>query len=135
MDQSHVIDTSNREAFEGRFALKTYSEVSGLMPAEHAILRTLKSRIAGKKLLDIGVGGSRTTLFLLERSRDYTAIDYSEGLVQKVKLKFGLDSVYCCDVRDMSRFPDQSFDFILFSFNGLDCIAHRGRLRGDSPGA
>ncbi len=46
-----------------------------------------------------------------------------------MKLKFGLDSVYCCDVRDMSRFPDQSFDFILFSFNGLDCIAHQGRLR------
>jgi SAM-dependent methyltransferase len=37
--------------------------------------------------------------------------------------------VYCCDVRDMSRFADDSFDFILFSFNGLDYIPHEGRLK------
>lgn len=129
MTQPYVMDTLNHTAYEGRFALKTYSDPRGLMPAESAILESLRPRIIGKTLLDIGVGGGRTTPFLLEMSRDYTAIDYSEGLVQQVKGKFGLDSVYCCDVRDMSRFPDDRFDFILFSFNGLDCIAHEGRLK------
>jgi ubiquinone/menaquinone biosynthesis C-methylase UbiE len=33
------------------------------------------------------------------------------------------------DARDMSQFADNSFDFILFSFNGLDALSHLDRLQ------
>jgi SAM-dependent methyltransferase len=33
------------------------------------------------------------------------------------------------DARDLSRFPAASFEFILFSQNGIDCIDHSGRLQ------
>src|ERR1700687_1673139 len=61
MTQPYVMDTLNHTAYEGRFALKTYSDPRGLMPAESAILESLRPRIVGKTLLDIGVGGGRTT--------------------------------------------------------------------------
>ena len=32
------------------------------------------------------------------------------------------------DVRDMSIFPKESFDIVLFSFNGIDCLSHEDRL-------
>jgi ubiquinone/menaquinone biosynthesis C-methylase UbiE len=124
-----IIDAQNHRAFSSPFAVKAYTAVDGLTPGEVTILETLRSRITDKAILDIGVGAGRTTPSLLEISRDYTAIDYSEVLVHQARKRFGLDSIYCCDVRDMSRFPDRGFDFVYFSFNGLDCISHEGRLR------
>lgn len=123
------MDTINHDAYTSRLALGAYDRRADLSLAESAILEHLKPRVVDKRILDIGVGGGRTTPFLLELSREYTAIDYSEHFVKLVRAKFGLDSVYCCDVRDMSRFPDETFDFILFSFNGLDYVSHNGRLQ------
>jgi SAM-dependent methyltransferase len=126
---SQAMDNLNRIAYGPGFALEAYASSANLSIAERAIFQALGPRIAGKRLLDIGVGGGRTTAFMLELSRDYTAIDYCEGFVDVVKAKFGLDSVYCCDVRDMSRFADEAFDFVMFSFNGLDYVSHEGRLK------
>jgi ubiquinone/menaquinone biosynthesis C-methylase UbiE len=33
------------------------------------------------------------------------------------------------DARSMIQFADNSFDFILFSFNGIDCVPHSDRLQ------
>jgi len=33
------------------------------------------------------------------------------------------------DARDLSAFADESFDFVLFSYNGLDCVGHADRLQ------
>jgi SAM-dependent methyltransferase len=123
-----IMDAVNRTAYSSPFALQAYSGDSDLTTAERTILELLKPRIEGRRLLDIGVGGGRTTRALLRYSDDYTAIDYSEVLTELARAKFGLDSVYCCDVRNMRRFADQSFDFAFFSFNGLDYIAHSSRL-------
>src|ERR1700736_6917585 len=111
MDSRAVLDAINRKAYAGRFARKIYDRTTGLSTAERVILEKLRSQVAHKRLLDIGVGGGGTTPFLLELSRDYTAIDYSESLVGIVRTKYRLDSVYCCDVRDMSRFANEAFDF------------------------
>jgi ubiquinone/menaquinone biosynthesis C-methylase UbiE len=123
------MDIQNQRAFESRLALKGYRKASGLMAAEKPILAALEPRIRGKATLDIGVGGGRTTPFLTSLTEDYSAIDYSEGLVQQVRKKYKLNTIYRCDVQDMSRFPDSRFDFGFFSFNGLDCISHEGRLK------
>jgi SAM-dependent methyltransferase len=122
------IDAANHRAYSSRLAVKAYTDDRGLSIAEQRILERLRPRLTDKKLLDIGVGGGRTTPYLLSLSRDYCAIDYSDKLVRLTKAKFGLDSVYCCDARDMRRFNDQTFDFVMFSFNGIDYIAHEGRL-------
>jgi SAM-dependent methyltransferase len=124
-----AIETLNRRAYAGRVALQTYRQERGLSAAERAILEKIRPRLAGKRLLDIGVGGGRTTPYLLSLSSDYFAIDYSPSLVELTRSRFALDSVYCCDVRRMDRFADRSFDFVLFSFNGIDYMSHEDRLK------
>lgn len=109
--------------------LRWYGQQDGLMAPERVILQKLRPEIANRRLLDVGVGGGRTTRPLLEISRDYTGIDYSPQFVTLVKQKYRLDRIFECDVRDMSRFPDAGFDCVLFSYNGLDYIDHEGRLK------
>jgi ubiquinone/menaquinone biosynthesis C-methylase UbiE len=130
MDQSQIVDAQNYRSFTSTLALETYTQAHGLMAAEECLLNSLQSRLTGKALLDIGVGAGRTTPALLKLSSDYTAIDYSQVLAAETSAKFNLSSVYCCDVRDMSRFPNAKYDFVFFSFNGLDYIPHQGRLQG-----
>ena len=128
MLESHSPDRFNHAVYSSRTAIKRYERQAGLTEVERTILDHVRPEIIDKKLLDIGVGGGRTTASLLEISRDYTAIDYSAGMVATVKRRYEIESVYCCDVRNMERFAANSFDFILFSFNGLDYIAHEDRL-------
>jgi len=36
---------------------------------------------------------------------------------------------YVCDARDLSRFVEQSFDFVMFSWNGIDAVSHDERMK------
>jgi ubiquinone/menaquinone biosynthesis C-methylase UbiE len=117
----------NHRTYSGRKAVAEYVRNSRLFPAERVILDRLLPEIEGKRLLDIGVGGGRMTPALLEISRDYSAIDYSPGMVEATRKKFGLESVWRCDARDMSRFGDSSFDFVLFAWNGIDYVPYQDR--------
>ena len=123
------ISTLNHRVYTGRNAVNQHAGLSNLFSSEQAILSRLRAEITGKRLLDIGVGGGRTTPALLDMSSNYTAIDYSPEMVQATRRRFGLNSVWCCDARDMNRFTDSSFDFALFSFNSIDYIPYPQRWR------
>ena len=85
-------------------------------------------------MLDIGVGGGRTALHFLPLVKQYTAIDYSDEMIQVCKNRFPeyKDQFKIADVRDLSAFDENSFDFVLFSFNGIDYISHQDRLKAFS---
>lgn len=125
----NVMDHINRKAYSSPAAAKFYDRMPTLFDAEQIILKELAQAIRNKKLLDIGIGGGRTTPFLLEISADYTGIDYSPMLVERAKRRFGIETFYECDVREMRGFANSTFDFALFSFNGLDSISHEDRQR------
>lgn len=124
-----AIDLVNRRAYSSRTATKFYDRAPTLFEAERVVFEELAPHITNRKLLDIGIGGGRTTPFLLKISSDYTGIDYSPVLIERARCKFQLEALYVCDVRDMSRFADSTFDFTLFSFNGLDSVSHGDRLK------
>jgi SAM-dependent methyltransferase len=124
-----LLASLGQRVYARRKVADKYARASGLLPAERRILNQLLPEIKGKRLLDIGVGGGRTTPALLEISRDYTAIDYSPEMVEATRQRSGLESVWCCDARDMRRFADSSFDFVLFSFNGIDQLHYEERPR------
>jgi ubiquinone/menaquinone biosynthesis C-methylase UbiE len=83
-------------------------------------------------VLDIGVGRGRTTVALSETVGKYVGIDYSAKMIAACKERFRSTSqplsFYVCDVRDMHRFPNHTFDVVMFSFNGLDYMLHEDRL-------
>jgi ubiquinone/menaquinone biosynthesis C-methylase UbiE len=110
-----------------------YSQLNQLQPAEAAILDHLRDRLPTMKMLDIGIGGGRTTQHFLPLVGHYTGIDYATEMIAVCRRRFAASSqpanLAVMDARDLRQFDDNSFDFILFSFNGIDYVSHRDRLR------
>ena len=74
------------------------------------------------KMLDIGVGGGRTTLHFAPLVKEYVGIDYSQNMIKACQERFAQVSFQTADARSMGIFKDSTFDFILFSYNGIDYI-------------
>src|SRR5262249_49627065 len=84
--------------------------------------------IKDRRLLDIGIGAGRTTKFLLEISNDYTGIDYISKCAELAQQEFPAARILCLDARNLDGFVDGDFDFVLFSFNGIDYMSQNDRL-------
>jgi SAM-dependent methyltransferase len=89
----------------------------------------LAAEAAGEALLDIGIGGGRTTEFLLPFTSDYVGIDYLAEFVTAARRRFPEVRFEQMDAREMSRFSSESFGAVVFSLNGIDGISHADRLR------
>jgi SAM-dependent methyltransferase len=96
-------------------------------PGELAALTFAADLVRDTPTLDIGVGGGRTYALLRLLTRDYVAIDYTEELVRKCRVRHPEADVRLADARDLSQFPDDSFGFVFFSANGIDAVDHAGR--------
>ena len=123
------LNSLNKTAYERDGVIKYYREAGALLDAERVLFDKLYPVIKDSKILDIGIGGGRTTKYLLEISDDYTGVDYVQGFVDETAKRYPKARVFCGDARDLHQFADESFDFLLFSYNGLDCVAHDGRLK------
>ncbi|MCK4589171.1 MAG: class I SAM-dependent methyltransferase [Nanoarchaeota archaeon] len=124
---------SNRKAYEAKNVVKEYSAQKHLQKAEETILKRFKERFKKMKMLDIGVGGGRTTYHFANLVKEYVGIDYSKNMVKECIKKFpnysNKTSFKVCDARSMRIFNNDYFDFILFSFNGIDYMSHQDRLK------
>ncbi|WP_168170384.1 class I SAM-dependent methyltransferase [Rhodanobacter sp. C03] len=80
-------------------------------------------------ILDLGVGAGRTTIYLAPLARRYEAIDYSPEMVATMQATMPAVSVHLGDMRDLSCFPDGSFDFVLGACNVIDAVNHEDRGR------
>ncbi|NEQ95882.1 MAG: class I SAM-dependent methyltransferase [Cyanothece sp. SIO2G6] len=122
----------NKATYTDTGIVNYYTGLQGLQPAEVAILERLRPQLATMKMLDMGMGGGRTTLHFAPLVKQYVGIDYSPGMVAACQKRFSdVDHPVrfeVCDARDMSQFADDSFDLILFSYNGIDYVSHRDRL-------
>lgn len=118
----------NKLTYESADVVRAYSiEKFQLQKPESSIIEVLKNELPAYSMLDIGVGGGRTTHFFAPRVRKYVGIDYSPPMIEQCRRRFSLD-FRICDARDMQVFPDSSFDFVLFSYNGIDYMGHNDRL-------
>jgi len=100
-----------------------------LWPEEKMIFEKYETYIRGKAVLDIGCGAGRLVHALKELTQAYVGIDYSEGMIAACKQECDSTKFIQCDASDMTIFGDESFDFILFTFNGIDCLSHEKRTR------
>lgn len=128
-----IIHDNNQKTYTRSSVVHHYAQLKQLQPAEKTILNLLISRGSSLKILDIGVGGGRTTQHFAPIAAEYVGIDYSAEMITACQKRFPewrqTVSFEVGDVRDLSRFEDDSFDFILFSFNGIDYISHADRLK------
>jgi SAM-dependent methyltransferase len=120
---------SNYETYCDPAIARYYQQIHQIQGAESVILDELREDLARARLLDIGVGGGRTTQYFAPVVADYVGIDYSEVMIQGCRQRFPSYRFEQMDGRDLGQFCDRSFDFVLFSFNGLDYVGHRDRLQ------
>ena len=112
--------------------VKDYARRHNLYPAEKFVLDKYASKIAAARLLDLGVGGGRTTRHLISRCRSYIGVDYAPAMIDACRRNFpgyGPDTFKIGDARDLSAYQAGEFDFVIFSYNGLDAVGHEDRLR------
>ena len=124
-------EAANRLTWENKETVSEYSQDAGLQTPEALIFLKHKEELWGKRILDIGCGGGRTSRILTHATESYTGIDYSEAMIRSCRKRFDKGSFLQLDVRDMHPFKSEQFDFVLFSFNGLDYVPDQaGRLAG-----
>ena len=92
------------------------------------LLYKFEEKLKSMRMLDIGVGGGRTTNYFANRVKHYIGIDYSKEMIDICQKKFSCLEFLHCDVRNMAIFGDNSFDIVFFSFNGIDNLGHDDRL-------
>ena len=124
---------SNKKTYDKKNVADYYAKEDRLQLPEKAILESLKQRFPRMKMLDIGVGGGRTTRHFAEIAAEYIGVDYSEEMIAACHRRFagGSDTMTfaVCDARDLRMFEENCFDFILFSFNGIDYVSYEDRDR------
>lgn len=123
------MNTDNRETWRSKDVIDHYCARTSLQPAEQIIFTILAEAMPEMRMLDIGVGAGRTTRHFSKTVQEYVGVDYSEGMVEYCRDHFKQYRFEVADVREMAYFEDEYFDFILFSYNGLDCVDHEGRLK------
>ncbi len=121
--------SDNKDTYNSSAVLQWYNDQTGLTEAEKLLFGKHREALHKATLLDIGIGGGRTTAALYKTCGRYTGIDYAEGFIRIATGKFPGADLRVLDARDLSAFAEGSFDIVNFSFNGIDYVDSGGRTR------
>lgn len=106
---------------------------SVLQAPESALLQTVVRAPGRLALLDLGVGAGRTAFFFLPFVRHYVGLDVAPGMIAACRERFaGVEAPGRAEFRlgDAAELPGcapATFDVVLFSCNGLDCLGPAAR--------
>jgi ubiquinone/menaquinone biosynthesis C-methylase UbiE len=113
-------ESLNLRTYRVREVASHYAALNYLTRCEQLLFGTYIK--PGMAILDLGVGGGRTTSYLSRVGSRYVGVDYSEAMVEACTKRFPDLDFVLGDASDLSAFEDASFDAIVFSFNGMDCV-------------
>jgi SAM-dependent methyltransferase len=116
---------NNLEVYSAPPVVSYYASLDYLTPCERLLFDGCIK--GGSSILDLGVGGGRTTAYLAGRASRYIGLDYSEAMIKTCKTKFPHLEFRIADAADLSAFQDESFDTVVFSFNGIDTLPSAAR--------
>lgn len=111
---------ANLGVYQAPEVVTHYAGLSYLTAAEQSLFETYIK--PGMSVLDLGVGGGRTSPYLSRIASTYVGIDYSEDMIRACRTKFPKLQFEVQDAADLSMFAGESFDAIVFSFNGIDYL-------------
>lgn len=121
MEQKKVY---NHKKITSDYAARDY-----LDKPEKSIIEELKPYLKDMSMLDMGVGAGRTTKYFLPLVNCYIGADYAPNMIEECRRKFSRRNIFeVADVRDMKKFASDMFDFVLFSYNGIDSFDEKSRL-------
>jgi malonyl-CoA O-methyltransferase len=91
------------------------AEANPLIGLEEPVVKDALGDVAGLEVLDLGCGTGRHTLWLANAGASVTAIDFSEGMMEKARAKPGAEKVRFLvhDLHERLPFDDGSFDRVV----------------------
>jgi SAM-dependent methyltransferase len=123
-------DSDRNQSFYSS-SVKFFAErEEAIFPVEQLVIDSLDIDWRDTRMLDIGVGAGRTTQYFAHLVRHYVGIDYSEQLVEYCRDRFGESTAMQFAVGDARHLEDlqlDAFDFVFFSFNGIDYVTDEER--------
>jgi ubiquinone/menaquinone biosynthesis C-methylase UbiE len=126
--------TSSKDYYESEAGVRRYAGYDSLKDCEQPIHDLLRSEgLAEMRMLDLGVGGGRTTIHFAPHAREYHGVDRSTPLVEACRRRFARKdwphtTWTVADARDLP-YDNSFFDFIMFSWNGLDLVGDEHERR------
>jgi SAM-dependent methyltransferase len=120
---------SNQDIYNTRSVARSWVGSILQQPEVYIFIKYARD-IVEQKVIDIGCGAGRTSYFLRRMTPDYVGTDYAAEMVEVCRERFPGTRFEVCDVRDMTIFPTSSQGCVIFSFNGLGCVDHAGRMKG-----
>jgi len=111
---------SNLNPFSTPEAVNRYATKTRLFPEEQTIFNKYLTDTS-QSVLDLGCGTGRTTRHLRDMGLNVVGVDISEKMIARAKMLHPDIDFRVGDACNLN-FQDASFDTVLFSFNGLDCI-------------
>lgn len=97
-----------------------YSSLAYVTPCEQLLFDQFLGR--GMQILDLGVGGGRTTPYLSSIAGRYIGGDYAPSMIAECQKKYPHLEFQVVDAADLSRFANASFDAVIMAFNTVDNI-------------
>jgi ubiquinone/menaquinone biosynthesis C-methylase UbiE len=95
-----------------------YGRQEYITPCERLLFSTYIK--PGMAVLDIGVGGGRTSGYLARNASRYVGIDYASEMVRICREKYPQWEYFESSATDLSLFLSASFDVVVMSYNMLD---------------
>jgi len=109
----------NLATYSGKKAVTYYSSYRNLQTNERIAI-SIHMTSPGK-VLDVGCGAGRISRILVEGGFTVVGIDISQPMIEEAK-RIGGNVEYQIGDATKLKFEDESFDYVMFTFNGLDSI-------------
>ena len=110
----------NLDVYNAQNVASHYAALDYLSPCESLLFEAyLKS---GMTILDLGVGGGRTTPYLAKLAARYVGLDYAPQMIAACRQKFPNLEFLVSSADDLSTFEACTFDAAIMAFNGMDYV-------------
>ncbi|MGB6476316.1 MAG: class I SAM-dependent methyltransferase [Candidatus Sulfotelmatobacter sp.] len=116
---------TNLRVYSAAPVVSYYASLDYLTPCERLLFDGYIKQ--GSSILDLGVGGGRTTAHLACGASYYVGLDYAEAMIKACQTKFPQLEFRVADAADLSAFKNESFEAVVFSFNGIDMLPGTAR--------
>ena len=120
------VNASIREFYGDDAVLQGYLRLPRLLKPEYTIWHDLQPRLASMRVLDVAVGGGRTTPYFGTMVGSYHASDYAPEMATACQAVMGdlvgEGVIGVSDARDLADVADASCDLLLLSYNGIDVV-------------
>lgn len=122
-----------KQVWNSAKVVQSYAAEAALQKPEQTILNFLKDQLPNMRMLDLGIGGGRSTVHFAPLVKEYVGSDYAENMLDACRQRFPNLGKHArlelIDATAMTGVPDQYFDFVLFSYNGIDCVPPEDRAK------